>query len=96
MKRFTIIVFIALIIVAAYSAAASSTGDAFPDMTARELKKLMDSDSEVFLLNPLADIIFNQGFIPGSVNIRWDKLEGSALLPKDKSAPIVTYCMGPR
>lgn len=68
--------------------------DQFPEVSAKELKQILDSGQKVFLLNSLSDIIFNQGFIPGSKNIELAEIPGSKLLPKNKSTLIVTYCMG--
>lgn len=75
---------------------ACGAGDEFQDLTAQDLKKLLDTGEPVFLLNPLPSLLFRQGHIPGSVNIRWHALATSPLLPADKDTPIVTYCMGPR
>jgi rhodanese-related sulfurtransferase len=57
---------------------------------------MLDSGETLFLLNPLPSLLFRQGHIPGSVNIRWHSLDTSPLMPVDKNTPIVTYCMGPR
>lgn len=70
--------------------------ESFPDLTAMQLKRMLDSGETVFLLNPLPSLLFRQGHIPGSVNIRWHSLDTSDLMPADKATPIVTYCMGPR
>lgn len=70
--------------------------DDVKNLSAQELNQLIHSEQKVFLLNPLPSLLFNQGHIPGSVNIRWHSLEGSDLMPEDKNTPIVTYCMGPR
>ena len=68
----------------------------FKNLRADELKQLLDSDKKVFLLNPLPKLMYRQGNIPGSVNIRWHSIEGTPLLPFDKETIIVTYCMGTR
>lgn len=61
-----------------------------------ELKTTLDSGENIMLLNPLSDILFNEGNIPGSVNITLGEIWGSDRLPKDKETPIVSYCLGPR
>lgn len=66
------------------------------DYTAEELKQLIDSGQPVFLLNPLSEIEFNEGHIPGSVNIPAEEILRSKELPKDKEMLIVTYCKGPK
>ena len=66
---------------------------AWPDLTAQQLKALMDSGQEVFLLNSLSDLEFNEGHIPGSVNIPLHTIMRSKELPEDKNALIVSYCL---
>lgn len=61
-----------------------------------EMKTMMDSGEKIMLLNPLSDILFNEGNIPGSVNIPLGEITGSGKLPRDKEALIVTYCLGPK
>ncbi|MGD9007208.1 MAG: rhodanese-like domain-containing protein [Desulfobacteraceae bacterium] len=73
-----------------------NSADAFKDYTAVELKQLMDSGRPVFLLNPLSEIEFNEGHIPGSVNIPNEEILRSKRLPKNKEMLIVTYCKGPK
>ncbi len=66
---------------------------AWPDLTAPQLKSLLDSGQQVFLLNSLSDLEFNQGHIPGSVNIPLHTIMQSPELPAKKDALIVTYCL---
>jgi 3-mercaptopyruvate sulfurtransferase SseA len=73
-----------------------NTADAFEDYTAVELKQLMDSGKPFFLLNPLSEIEFNEGHIPGSVNIPTEEILKTKRLPKNKEMLIVTYCKGPK
>lgn len=69
---------------------------AFKDYTAVELKQLMDSGQQFFLLNPLSEIEFNEGHIPGSVNIPAEEIPKTKRLPKSKEMLIVIYCKGPK
>ena len=73
-----------------------TTADAFKDYTAVELKQLIDSGQPLFLLNPLSEIEFNEGHIPGSVNIPTEEILKTKRLPKNKEILIVTYCKGPK
>ena len=66
------------------------------DLSAQELHQLLKSKKTVLLINPLPNLLYRQGHIPGSVNIRWHSLETSPLMTEDKRIPVVTYCMGPR
>ncbi|BBO91072.1 rhodanese-like domain-containing protein [Desulfosarcina ovata] len=68
----------------------------FQNLTAQELKTKMDSGGSVMVVNPLSDIEFNEGHIPGSVNIPFHLMPTTDQLPEDKSTPIVTYCLGPK
>ncbi len=66
------------------------------DLTAQKLKSMLDSGQKMFLLNPLSDIEFNEGHIPGSVNIPLHTIMRSDKLPEDKDTLIVTYCLSPQ
>ena len=68
----------------------------FPDYSARQLKALMDRGDPLFLLCPLADIVFNEKNIPGSTNIPLRDIMKTKKLPTDKNALIITYCLGPK
>jgi rhodanese-related sulfurtransferase len=60
-----------------------------------ELRKRLDRDSGLHLLNVQTDQWFTGELIPGSRRVPLDTLgEQSVRLPKD--AEIVTYCGGPR
>ena len=68
----------------------------FKNLSAQEVKAMMDSGETIFVLNPLSDIEFGEGHIPGSVNIPNHTIAATDQLPADKSTPIVTYCLGPK
>jgi rhodanese-related sulfurtransferase len=62
------------------------------DYSAQQLKAKMDRGDRLFLLCPLADIIFNEKYIPGSVNIPLSKLSKSyAKIPKDRKIIVVDH-----
>ena len=63
------------------------------DLTAQELKTMLDSGQKMMLVNPLSDIEFNEEHIPGSVNIPLHTIMRSTKLPEDKDTLIVTYCL---
>ena len=67
-----------------------------PVINVDELKTKMDAGEKVYLLNPLADIIYNEGYIPGSVNIPMHQIADTDKLPKEKDTLIVSYCLGPK
>ena len=66
----------------------------FGNISVKELKAKIDAGEKLFLLNPLSDIEFNEGHIPGSVNVPLHAVHNTDKLPKDKSTLIITYCKG--
>ena len=68
----------------------------FPVISAKELEAKMDAGEQMLVLNPLSDIEFNEGNIPGSVNIPLHTIATTNKLPQDKGTLIVTYCLGPK
>jgi len=66
---------------------------AWPDLTAQELKSMLDSGQKIFLLNPLSDIEYNEAHIPGSVNVPLHTIMRSMKMPESPDIPIVTYCL---
>ena len=68
----------------------------FAAISAKELKAKLDAGEDLMLINPLSDIEFNEGHIPGSVNIPLHHLARSESLPINKETLIVTYCLGPK
>ncbi len=72
----------------------SVDADEYQTITARELKERMDSGEDLFLINPLSEIEFNEGNIPGSVNIPYTTILETNKLPENKNTLIVTYCLG--
>jgi hypothetical protein len=85
-----------LVLAACLAFAADIFAADFPEITAKNLKARLDAGEKIFLLNPLSDIEFNEGFIPGSVNIPVSTIATTDKLPADKGALIVTYCLGPK
>ena len=71
-----------------------AAADEFQKLTADELKEKIDSGENLFLLNPLSDLEFNEGHIPGSVNIPYTAIMKTDKLPKNKNTLIVIYCLG--
>ncbi len=93
MKKHLIIGFIG-IAVFGFMALSPLTGRAaWSDLTAKELKSMLDSGQKLLLVNPLSDIEYNEGHIPGSVNVPLHTIMRSKLLPADKDTLIVTYCL---
>ena len=62
-------------------------------VTAPEAKKMVETDG-VLLVHVLSLIEYNMQHIAGSINIPVDQLEGSTLLPPNKSEPVIFYCNG--
>lgn len=68
--------------------------DDFKTISAEVLKAKMDAGGEIFLLNPLSDIEFSEGHIPGSINVPLDTIMTTDKLPQDKRTQIIIYCLG--
>lgn len=68
----------------------------FPVISAQDLKAKMDAGEKIMVINPLSDIEFGQGHVPGSVNIPMYAIPTTDKLPADKDTLIVTYCLGPK
>ena len=69
--------------------------DEFPVITAKALKARMDAGEELFLLNPLSEIPYNEGHIPGSSHVALHTIPTTDKLPENKDTLIITYCLGP-
>ena len=63
----------------------------FPIISTAELKAKLDSGEKILLFHALSDIEFNQGYIPGSVNICYGEVKTTDKLPLDKNTLIVAY-----
>jgi rhodanese-related sulfurtransferase len=72
------------------------SADELKTISLEELKANMAAGEEIMLINPLSDILFNEGYIPGSANIPLSELAATDKLPSDKKRLIVSYCSGPR
>ena len=92
--RQLVLIIIALIAIGATSFLGSVRADDFTEITALELKTIMDSGKPVFLLNPLSDLEYNESHIPGSINVSLHTIADSDQLPADLNTPIITYCLG--
>ncbi len=86
--------FLLFMLIASYPFHAS--GEEPRIMSVQELKTRLDAGEKVTLINPLSDILFNEGNIPGSVNIPLGELRGSDKLPRDRDMLLVSYCLGPK
>ena len=91
-----VVVFLLCAGLAAIWTASSAWAASFKDLTAQELKAKLESGETVVVVNPLSDLEFNEGHIPGSVNIPLHLIPTTDQLPSDKTSPIVTYCLGPK
>ncbi|MBI5888319.1 MAG: rhodanese-like domain-containing protein [Deltaproteobacteria bacterium] len=61
-------------------------------ITSKQLKKLMDSITDVTVVNVLGRAAFEQGHIHGSINIPVDEIETEALKLLDRDETIVVHC----
>ncbi|MDF1525150.1 MAG: rhodanese-like domain-containing protein [bacterium] len=60
-----------------------------------ELKKMIETDADMLVVNTLAPILFRDQAISGSVNIPYENLKrGRISFPDDKNKQMVFYCLG--
>jgi rhodanese-related sulfurtransferase len=64
------------------------------EINAAQLKAKLDAKAPFTLADSLSPIEFAAGHIPGSINIPFEQMKSSKLLPQDKSRLLVFYCMG--
>jgi len=69
-------------------------GQGVQDITAPEVKNMMENDPRVVVINALSKIEYDGLHITGSISIPVINFRTSKLLPVDKSTPLILYCMG--
>ena len=87
--------FFALLICGLFFLPLASKADQVKNLTAPEVKTLLD-DGNVVLVHTLSAIEFEIQHIPGSINIPVINMRDTTLLPQDKTTPLIFYCMGIR
>ncbi len=69
--------------------------ETFKTVTADELKKMIDSEKQITVVDTRTEEEFKQGHLPKAVNIPPEKVNNiAALLPKAKSRSVIFYCRG--
>jgi len=64
-------------------------------LSAEELKKMIDEESKMLIVDTRGEYEYRQGHIPGAINIPQEQFDNiEALMPKDKDMKIVFYCRG--
>ena len=74
---------------------AESTSEKFKEISAPEVKNMIESGRAV-VVHVLSGTEYEMQHIPGSINIPITHMETTGVLPRDKSTPLVFYCMGKR
>jgi rhodanese-related sulfurtransferase len=88
MKKLLVLVATAFLVATAYAGQVQ-------DITIPALKADM-ATGKVTLLDANGTKSWKEGHIPGAIDFKGSKADLASLLPKDKGAPIVAYCGGPR
>ncbi len=70
-------------------------GAEYKKITAPEVRHLLEEGKGV-VIHVLTGLEYNAQHITGSVNIPVIKMKTTGKLPKEKSTPLVFYCMGER
>jgi hypothetical protein len=63
-------------------------------ISTNDLKAMLDKGESFCMVNVLPRIIHDAEYIKGSLNIPIGKIKTSPEMPKDKTKPIVFYCLG--
>ena len=67
----------------------------YPVVDAGQLKSRLQGKQKVTLIDARPEDEYQQGHIPGAINIRSDRMkEEAARLPKDKTTALIFYCRG--
>lgn len=67
----------------------------YPVIDAEQLKSHLQGKQKVVLIDARPEDEYQQGHIPGAINIRSDRMkEEAARLPKSKTTALVFYCRG--
>ncbi len=74
---------------------AETASEKFTEISAPEVKNMAESGRAV-VVHVLSGTEYEMQHIPGSINIPITHLETTDALPRDKSTPLVFYCMGKR
>jgi len=74
---------------------AGETPQGFKEITAPELKNMID-EKKVVAVHVLSEIEYEMQHIEGSVNIPIIKMADTDKLPPEKETPLAFYCMGTR
>lgn len=67
-----------------------------PDLSAEELRKMMDEDANLIVIDTRTQFEYARGHIPRSVFVPEEKFSALKLmLPPEKDTALVFYCRGP-
>jgi phage shock protein E len=65
------------------------------DISTGELKKRINEDAGLLIVDNRSEYEYRHGHIPKAINIPQDKIRLlGTLLPKEKDTPLVFYCRG--
>ncbi|MEN8199159.1 MAG: rhodanese-like domain-containing protein [Thermodesulfobacteriota bacterium] len=96
MKKYFFVVCCTFLTLQLTTSLAQADGDGYSEITAPEAKVLQEKNSDAVIVNVLSKLEFEIQHIPNSISIPINQFETTSLLPEDKNAPILTYCMGAR
>jgi 3-mercaptopyruvate sulfurtransferase SseA len=75
--------------------AAAAADQGLKTVAAAELRKMIDEDREMLIVDARTEQEYQQGHIPSAVNITPEKqLSIRAFLPADKQKLLIFYCRG--
>ena len=92
-RRKLLIVLFTGIVLLTFAGAAYAAHDEIPRITVAETKQLMDSKTDIVIVDTQIKSMYDKGHIKGAINFPWKEeitTEDARNLPKDKL--IITYC----
>ena len=84
-----------MLVIALMVVSAEAKSEKFKEISAPEVKNMIEGDQAV-VVHVLSGIEYEMQHIPGSINIPITDMDTTKALPRDKSTPLVFYCMGKR
>jgi rhodanese-related sulfurtransferase len=84
-----------LCVIAVILAGGCGSRTEFPDLSAKELKTMLDANPGLVVVDTRTAVEYHRGHVPRSVFIPEEKFFAlELLLPKSKDTPLVFYCRG--
>ena len=97
MKKLVFLLLAVMMLTACGQDKENDQGAVYMNITAEEAKRIMDSEEDYIILDTRTEAEYDEGHIPGAIQISHDEIEEKAeqLLP-DKDQLLLVYCRSGR